>query len=148
LDHRNKNGTEALVLIYKHLPDAMKEAFDGCIQLNEDHKSFSVNWGPVIGLRFKPSDEPVSQNQTILSMDPDTPVTKVVPSNLSLYGKETKCIKHILNADKWGAALLLHPLVKYYLHIKWTKVQWFFWIAFALQVTCFICILKGRINQF
>ncbi|CAG7823029.1 unnamed protein product, partial [Allacma fusca] len=89
---------------------------------------------PVIGLRFKPPDEPINHNPTILlSIDSDTSVTKVVPSNLTLYEKETQCIKHILNADKWGAALLLHPLVKYYLHLKWKKVQWFFWISFALQ---------------
>ncbi|CAG7784848.1 unnamed protein product, partial [Allacma fusca] len=42
---KNRNGEEALVLIYKHLPDAMKAAFDGCIQFNPDHKSFCVNWG-------------------------------------------------------------------------------------------------------
>ena len=119
---RNKDGKEALALIYLHLPEAMWDVYDSAVQLKDDHQTFSINWGPVIGCR-----------QGVGS-------SKRQPHSSDGYSKvpplwvESESLKYVLVSESWGCPLLRHPLVKLFLELKWRKIQWLFWVSFFLQV--------------
>ena len=118
---------EALRLIYETLPDAINEVYNESVQLSEDYKKLSINWGPVIGFRQKRKKSASSEEY------------KQVPGGEpSVYCEswwtESEYLKYILISDVWGAPILLHPLLRFYLELKWKKIHWFFWVPFVLEV--------------
>ena len=122
VNNRNRNGVEALPLIYEHVPDAMCQIYNDSIELTSDHKKFRIKWGPVIGIRS--ADVTSKAN----GGDDYRRVTDYSQWNESVN------LKYVLRSDRWGAPILLHPLVKLYLERKWNKIHWFFWVPFIFEV--------------
>ena len=124
---RNRKGAEALRLIYETLPEAMTQLYDESIQLTPDCKGLEIKWGTIVGF-----NQTTSESRESSGNNSGQAGGKLVPDPGMWV--ESKNLKYVLNSDKWGARILTHPLIKLYLEQKWKKIQWFFWVAFTLEV--------------
>ena len=124
---RNRKGVEALRLIYETLPEAMTQLYDESIQLTPDCKGLEIKWGTIVGF-----NQTTSESRESSGNNSGQAGGKLVPDPGMWV--ESKNLKYVLNSDKWGARILTHPLIKLYLEQKWKKIQWFFWVAFTLEV--------------
>ena len=107
----------------------MNEVYDNSVQMTEDYKRLSIDWGPIIGFRHKAKPNKTGRNDHYNQVPADN-----VSTQDEEWWNESEYLKYVLNSNKWGPPVLLHPLIKLYLEIKWRKVQWFFWLSLAFQV--------------
>ena len=129
---RNRDGVEALRLIYEHFPEALTQLYDDSIQLTPDCKGLEIKWGAIIGY----NQSTLGTRESSGSNSGQAGGKPVPDPGLWI---ESRNLKYVLNSDKWGARILTHPLIELYLERKWEKIQWFFWAAFTLEVWWLNC---------
>ena len=106
----------------------MTQVYDKSIQLTPDCKGLEIKWVTIVGV-----NPTTSEPRETSGSGGSQAGGKLVPDP-GLW-IESKNLKYVLNSDKWGARILTHPLIKLYLEQKWRKIQWFFWVAFLLEVS-------------
>ena len=93
---------------------------------HSDYQTLSIQWGAVMFF--------FEDNPPLRSKDSMTVAEKLLPCHANPPECESRTLRYVLNADRWGAKILCHPLIKLYLEEKWKRIQWFFWLTFILEV--------------
>ncbi|XP_035710209.1 transient receptor potential channel pyrexia isoform X2 [Folsomia candida] len=110
-----KNGVEPIELIYANVPQAMCAVFDTAIryksgEIEDDNFDLLLDFGAIVGY-------PDEQEQ----QDPFS----LLESELLAYA--------LKNSASRCKEILVHPLVRLFLHFKWNKVRPFFWASIVIH---------------
>ncbi|CAL8141798.1 unnamed protein product [Orchesella dallaii] len=112
---KDKNKMEPLQLIYHSVPTAMIPVFNSSLECkvgdaNDQNLILNFDFGSIVGYQ-----------------DPD--------DTSHFFDLETKLLSYCLQqSEQKRTAILLHPVVQTFLHLKWKKIRYLLWLSIFYHV--------------